>query len=120
MEGKQEHYVDCDIDETFAADSIDGLRCNETVYIFKKSQLDTIKEKSTVPFYVCPWGKKGFVLFASTCNVVTELGKIILTDTYLLAKRYVKKQEGISKLMLELVENDVEHFCFDKYKNYEE
>ncbi len=120
MEGKENLVIDYGSDETFAADSIDGLRCNETVYIFKTSQLNMIKAKSTVPFYICPWGKDGYVLFASTCNVVTEDGTIIMTDTYLLTKRHAKKQKGISKLILELVEDDVVHYCFDNYKNYEE
>jgi hypothetical protein len=106
-------------DETVAAQSIDGLRCRDTVYIFTEDQLQAIKKLSKIPFYYFPTNM-GFVLYPSKVKVVDEKGKTVYTDYYLLAKRYAKKQRGINKLKLELVDEDIETFCFNSWNNWEE
>ena len=106
-------------DSEVAAQSIDGLRCRETVYVFTDSQLAAIKKASNIPFYFYPTNN-GFVMYPSKCNVVDEKGNIIYKDFYLLAKRYAKKQRGIKKLQLELIDDDIETFCFDGWNNYDE
>jgi hypothetical protein len=110
--------TDYGADETVAAQSIDGLRCREPVYIFTDGQLDAIKKMSSIPFYYYPTNM-GYVLYPSKVKVVNEKGKTVKVDYYLLAKRYAKKQRGVKKLHLELVDDDIETYCFDGWNNYE-
>jgi len=81
--------------------------------------LEAVKRKTSVPFHYYPTGENGYVLFPSKCDVVDEEDNVVLTDTYLKARRYMKKQSGVKKLFLKLHEKDVEHVGFKEENNIE-